>query len=405
MGAMRPHINVVPYQRPHGYNNQNQQHGYHPPQQQHGGRQEDGFARLEEMVQQVITLNAKISERVDAHESPIKNIEVKMGQISMSLNNRPHGALPADTQVNPKDQDPKQLMTVSLCNGRDLGLEQERARESRQAEIFVPVPIELDDSTKLTEINIPLIDALKEMPGYAKMIKDLMSRKFDFQYLATVTVTQTCSVVVTRLVAKKLPDPGSFTIPYTIGNFAFAKLADRTVKKPSSILDDVLIQVGKFVFPVDFVILDCKVDKEIPIILGRPFLATRRALIDCETGELKMRLNDEEITFNVQKSMRRPSEFANYYLIDVVDVIVEEYDETLNIEDPLAACLVNSDEVNGAKLAEWVLALEGRGVLVAFEELKKRLVIAPIIVSPDLEQPFELICDASDYAVGAVLVQ
>ncbi|XP_019262945.1 PREDICTED: uncharacterized protein LOC109240731 [Nicotiana attenuata] len=164
------------------------------------------------------------------------------------------------------------------------------------------------------------------------MMKDLMSLKFDFQALATVTLTQTCSAVVTRSIAAKLSDPGSFTIPCTIGNFAYAKalcdlgasinlmplaiykrlgigtarptsmllqLADRTVKRPSGILDDVLVQVGKFVFPADFVILDCRVDEEIPIILGRPFLATGKALINCETGELKMRLNDKEIIFNV----------------------------------------------------------------------------------------------------------
>uniref|UniRef100_A0A1S3XJG9 Uncharacterized protein n=1 Tax=Nicotiana tabacum TaxID=4097 RepID=A0A1S3XJG9_TOBAC len=415
---------MAPYPRPQGHNNQQQ--GYPPPQQQHGGSQEDGFTRLEAMMQQ--------------------------------------GTLLADTQINPKDQGPKQLMAVSLRNGRDLDVEQERARENIQAETFIPVPIELDESTILTEVtvqpaqeekniqqetekvaepveepiveiiadkeksqvigkkrppapfpqrlakhqkeeqykkffemlkqiqvNIPLIEALKEMPGYAKMIKDLMSRKFDFQDLATVRLTQTCSAVVTRPIAKKLSDPGSFTIPCTIGNFAFAKalcdlgasinimplaiykrlgigrarptsmllqLTNRIVKRPFSILDDVLIQVGKFVFPADFVILDCKVDKEIPIILGRPFLATGRALIDCETGELKMRLNDEEITFNVQKSMRRLSEFVNCSLIDVVDVIVESDDEVLTIEDPLAACLMNLDEVNGEDLAEWVLALE-----------------------------------------------
>ncbi|XP_070028776.1 uncharacterized protein [Nicotiana sylvestris] len=344
------------------------------------------------MMQQVIGSTTKINERVDAHDAAIKNIEVQVGQISMSLNNRPQGTLPADTQINPKDQGPKQLMAVSLHNGRDLDEDQERARHNIQAETLIQVPIELDESTRLTDvaiqtaqeekntqqetekvaeaveeprlakhqkeeqykkffemlkqiqINIPLIEALKEMPGYAKMMKDLMSRKFDFQDLATVTLTQTCSAVVTRPVAEKLSDLGSFTIPCTIGNFAFAKalcdlgaiinlmplviykklgigrarptsmllqLADRTVKHPFGILDDVLIQVGKFVFPADFVILDCKVDEEIPIILGRPFLATGRALIDCEIGELKMRLNDEEIIFNVQKSMRRPSEFAN----------------------------------------------------------------------------------------------
>ncbi|XP_075099478.1 uncharacterized protein LOC142176249 [Nicotiana tabacum] len=177
------------------------------------------------------------------------------------------------------------------------------------------------------------MDALREMPGYAKMIKDLMSRKFDFQDLSIVTLTQTCSAVVTRPIAQKMSDLGSFTIPCTIGSYAFAKalcdlgasinlmplviytklgisrarptsillqLVDRTVKRPTGILDDVLVQVGKFVFPADFVILDCQEDEEIPIILRRPFLATGRALIDCETRELKMRLNDEEVIFNIQ---------------------------------------------------------------------------------------------------------
>ncbi|XP_070011088.1 uncharacterized protein [Nicotiana sylvestris] len=99
MGGMRHLNNMTPYKRPQGYNNQNQQQRYHPPQlqQQHGGRQGDGFARLEEMMQQVIGSNAKINKRVYAHESAIKNIEVQMGQISMSLNSRPHGTLPADT--------------------------------------------------------------------------------------------------------------------------------------------------------------------------------------------------------------------------------------------------------------------------------------------------------------------
>ncbi|XP_070048568.1 uncharacterized protein [Nicotiana tomentosiformis] len=176
------------------------------------------------------------------------------------------------------------------------------------------------------DVSIPLIDALREMPGYAKMMKDLMSHKLNFQDLATVTLNQTCSAVVTRPIVEKLFDPGSFTIPCTIGSYAFTKalcdlgasinlmslaiykkssigrakptsmllqLADRMVKRPSGILDNVLVQVGKFVFPADFVILDCHVDEEIPIILGRPLLATRRALIDCETGELKIRLNNE----------------------------------------------------------------------------------------------------------------
>lgn len=59
--------------------------------------------------------------------------------------------------------------------------------------------------------------------------------------------------------------------------------------------------------------------------------------------------------------MRRPSEFANCSLIEAVDVILEKEDETLNAKDPLAACLMSLEELNGENLAEWVLALEGRG--------------------------------------------
>ncbi|XP_075099209.1 uncharacterized protein LOC142176051 [Nicotiana tabacum] len=348
--------------------------------------------------EQVIGSTRKLADRVDSHESAIKNIEIQLGQISMALNNRPHRTLPAGTQINPKEQVPKQLMVVSLRNGRDLDLEQEIACESltevtvqsaqentnkeeevvketkgapkptvevvpeqeknqitRKKKPLAPFPQRLakyqkDEQykkflkmLKQIQVNIPLIDALKEMPGYAKMIKGLMSRKFDLQYLATVTLTQTCSAVVTRPIAEKLSEPGSFTIPCTIDNFAFAK-------------------VGKFVFPADFVILDCRVDKEIPIILGRPFLTTWRALIDCETRELKMRLNDEEITFNVQKYMRKPSEFANCSLIDAVDVVLEEDDKALNVKDPLAACLMNLEKANGEDLAKWVLAIEGQGL-------------------------------------------
>ncbi|XP_070005149.1 uncharacterized protein [Nicotiana sylvestris] len=259
------------------------------------------------------------------------------------------------------------------------------------------------------QLNIPLMDALREMSGYAKMMKDLMSRKFNFQDLSTVTLTQTCSIVVTKPMAQKMSDPGSFTIPCTIGSYAFAKalcdlgasinlmplavytklgigrarptsmllqLADRTVKWPTGILDDVLVQV----------------DEAILIILGKPFLATGRALIDCETGELKMRLNDEEVIFNVQQSMRRPNEYANCSLAEAVDVILQEDDVTLTTKDPLEACLTNLEEMDGEGLAEWVMALEGQGLWKRdpqFEslELEKR---ATPPAKPSLEEPTKL---------------
>ncbi|XP_075092571.1 uncharacterized protein LOC142172783 [Nicotiana tabacum] len=249
-------------------------------------------------------------------------------------------------------------MVVSLQNGRFLDLEQEIARESQPTETLVPVPIEIDDSTgkekevaKETEVaHETTVEAVPEQeknqitgkkrpPPFpqrlAKYQKEEQYKKF-LEMLKQIQ-TQTCSISMMRPIVEKLFDPESFTIPCTIGNYVFAmalydlganinmmplaiykrlgigrarpmsmlqQLANRIVKKHSGILDDVLVQVEKVVFPADFVLLDCRVDEKIPTILGRPFLAIGRALIDCETGELKMRINDEEITFNVQKSMR-----------------------------------------------------------------------------------------------------
>ncbi|XP_070037021.1 uncharacterized protein [Nicotiana tomentosiformis] len=102
------------------------------------------------------------------------------------------------------------------------------------------------------------------------------------------------------------------------------QMADRSIKRPVGIVDDVLVKVGKSLRPADFVILDCVVDKEIPIILGRPFLDTGRALIDSERNEIKCRVNDEEVTFQASKGMKLPHAYESISVIDVV-YEVEEY--------------------------------------------------------------------------------
>ena len=80
-------------------------------------------------------------------------------------------------------------------------------------------------------------------------------------------------------------------------------MVDRTVKRPIRILHDVLVKVESFIFPTDFVILDCEVDFEVPIILGRPFFGTGRALVYMEKRQMKFRLNNKEATFNVCRTM------------------------------------------------------------------------------------------------------
>jgi len=97
---------------------------------------------------------------------------------------------------------------------------------------------------------------------------------------------------------------------------------DRSIKRPIGILYDILVKVDKFILLADFVILDCEIDAEVPIILGRTFLDTERALVNVESGELKFRVNNEEVTVNVCKSMKKPNKIHMVSLIDVIDKAV-----------------------------------------------------------------------------------
>ena len=77
------------------------------------------------------------------------------------------------------------------------------------------------------------------------------------------------------------------------------QMADRTLAHPEGILEDVLIKVGKFVFPIDFVVIKIEEGKQVPLMLGRPFLATGETLIDVKKGELTLRVGDEAVHFNL----------------------------------------------------------------------------------------------------------
>ena len=98
------------------------------------------------------------------------------------------------------------------------------------------------------------------------------------------------------------------------------------------------------IFPPDFVILDCEVDFEVPIILGRPFLATGRALVDMENGQMKFWLNNEEVTFNICRSMRQSGELQSASAIsyNMGETSETQIEERLGVE-ALAAVIMNFD--------------------------------------------------------------
>ena len=121
-------------------------------------------------------------------------------------------------------------------------------------------------------------------------------------------------------------------------------MVDRTVKRPIGILYDVLVKVESFIFPVDFVILDCKVDFKMSIILGRSFLAMCRALVDMEKWQMKFQLNNEEVTFNICRSMRLSGELQSISIISnkVEKSFEVQIEEFLGVE-ALAAVIMNFD--------------------------------------------------------------
>ncbi|XP_070008034.1 uncharacterized protein [Nicotiana sylvestris] len=121
-------------------------------------------------------------------------------------------------------------------------------------------------------------------------------------------------------------------------------MADRSMKRPLGIIDDVLVRVDKFILPIDFVILDCEVDFEVPIILRRPFLATGKTLVDVEAGELTFRVGDEKVVFHVCKLMKHPNCTEVCTFVDLVTtMIIDDTSAMINVEDPLEAVLLNPD--------------------------------------------------------------
>ncbi|XP_073036980.1 uncharacterized protein [Primulina eburnea] len=199
-----------------------------------------------------------------------------------------------------------------------------------------------------------------------------MSKKRKLQEFETVKLTEECSAILQKKLPQKLKDPGSFTIPCIIGSTHVNKalcdlgasinlmplsiyrdlelgevkpttitlqLADRSLTYPRGIVEDVLVKVDKFIFHADFVILDMEEDQDSPLIFGRPFLATGKALIDVHKGELTLGVGGEAVIFNIYKAIKGNDKVSTCKSIDIIDYCVAEIGIGHTIEDPLERCL------------------------------------------------------------------
>ncbi|XP_061356221.1 uncharacterized protein LOC133300666 [Gastrolobium bilobum] len=195
------------------------------------------------------------------------------------------------------------------------------------------------------------------MLNYAKFMKDLLSKKRKLKECETMALTEECSAIIQKKLPPKMKDPGSFSILIEIGNIevgkalcdlgasinlmplsmcralgikelkpttVFLQLADKSIRRPDGVIEDVLVKIDKFIFPADFVVLNMEEDTEIPLLLGRPFLATARAMIDVEQGKLMLRVNEETVTIDVFESMKHPTDGEDYFMIDIIQEAIDD---------------------------------------------------------------------------------
>ncbi|XP_058774677.1 uncharacterized protein LOC131648958 [Vicia villosa] len=192
---------------------------------------------------------------------------------------------------------------------------------------------------KQLNITTPFTEAITQMPSYAKFLKEILSNKKKIEDNEIVTLTAECSTIIQNKMPPKLKDPISFSIPCNIGKFVIDKalcdlgasislmslsicrklamgelrpakmlvqLADRSVKYPVGVLENIPVHICQFYIPIDFIIMDIKEDVNTPIILGRPFLATAGAIINVKKGKLTFEVGKEKVEFILIQFLQAP---------------------------------------------------------------------------------------------------
>ena len=222
---------------------------------------------------------------------------------------------------------------------------------------------EILEVLRQVKVNIPLLDMIKQVPTYAKFLKDLCTVKRGFNVNKKSFLTKQVSAIIECKTPVKYKDPGCPTISVNIGGFSVEKalldlgasvnllpysmykqlgleelkptsitlsLADRSIKIPKGTIEDVLIQVDKFYYPVDFFVLDIEPDavgaNHVPIILGRPFLATSNAIINYRNGVMQLTFGNMTLELNIfhlSKRHMQPVE-DDYEEVCIIDTILEE---------------------------------------------------------------------------------
>ncbi|GJU53324.1 retrovirus-related pol polyprotein from transposon TNT 1-94 [Tanacetum coccineum] len=247
----------------------------------------------------------------------IKTLEIQIGQISKVLQERGFGSLPRSTEANPRDH-VKLISTAAKADSNSI-------RRIGSPQYAVSTPQNKRFMFESRKMTIPFPSRLNDY--YYKEKKGSYGPSFleAFSYEASH---------IDKSIPRKEKDLGSFTLPCYINNVCYdnaladlgasvsvmplstylnlglgelahtkliVELAYRTMKYPKGIAENVLVGIGKFVFPIDFIILDMPEDVKVPLILGRPFLSTAYAKIDVFKRNFTLRIGDEKVIFKSVK--------------------------------------------------------------------------------------------------------
>ena len=208
--------------------------------------------------------------------------------------------------------------------------------QALRGEKKIPNQAEIWEVLRQVKVNIPLLDMIKQVPTYAKFLKDVCTVKRGLGIEKKAFLTEQVSAIIQSKNPVKYKDPGSPTISVNIGGTCIDKalldlgasvnllpysvykqlgleelkptnitlsLADRSIKIPKGIVEDVLVKVDKFYYPVDFVVLDTEPiasgPNHVPIIPGRPFLATSNAIIIFRNGVMQLTFGNMTLELNI----------------------------------------------------------------------------------------------------------
>nr|XP_027094989.1 uncharacterized protein LOC113715038 [Coffea arabica] len=390
--------NFVP-NKPPGYQQQYQPRPPPPP---------SSGPSLEEMMKQVMTTMAQNQQMMTTMvqnqqrtDSEIQDIRNQISQMATTINrleSQVNGRLPSQPELNLKN-----VSAMTLRSGKEIQgpepmipkdkdeekIENELEREdSNGADLKAlpdpvitvktnppPFPCRLKKSKKQdmekeilevfrkVEINIPLLDAIKQVPKYAKFLRDLCVNRRRLRGDERVIVGENVSAVLQRKLPPKCGDPGRFTVPCKIGNTLIRntlldlgasinvmpksmyvslnlgplketeiiiQLADRTNAYPDGLVEDVLVKVNELIFPADFYVLDMDDDHSpdpSPLLLGRPFLSTAQTKIDVNKGTLSMEFDGELVHFNIFDTMEHPVNSHPVFAIHAINPSVQEFSE------------------------------------------------------------------------------